>query len=97
MNDPGSDGIPVTLGEVARSIIRVERAVERLALQMQVALSPVSAHEALIDQINTHLSSADTRIVALDKRVTDVQVKAGYIAGIISMVGAVLSYIMGKH
>src|ERR1035437_602372 len=72
-----------TIGEIARSVDRIESDLLRLTGQMQVAIAPISAHAVLIasnqatlDRINTHLESTDARIEGI-------QNKSAYIAGLI--------------
>ena len=86
-----------TIGEIARSVDRIESDLLRLTGQMQVAIAPISAHAVLIasnqatlDRINTHLESTDARVELIQNR-------SAYIAGLITGVGALVNFIFGRH
>ncbi len=87
----------VTLGEVARSQKRMESALSTLSSQMQTQLAPVSVLGEQIRQINDHLRATDGHVDELDKRVVAVQVKSGYIAGIIAAGGVAINLFLGRH
>ena len=86
-----------TLGEIGRSVDRIENVVEKLAGQMQSLLGPISIRGEQIKQINAHLCATDAHIQELETRMTAVQVKAGFIAGLISASGIVINFVMGRH
>ena len=90
-----ADHESITLGEVSRSVHRIEEAVEALA--GQCALHPCSILNERVNQINVHLVATDSALVTLDERVTAVQVKAGYLSGIIAVAGAAVNYLFGRH
>lgn len=74
----------LTLGEVARSVKRIESAVDGLSRQMQTALGPVSVHTAQIDAIESDMKE-------MRGEVRDVTATANKVAG----VGAVLAVLAG--
>lgn len=69
----------ITLGEIARSVKRIEDAIAPLAA------------------LGVRMNVAERNIEDLDSKMESVQSKSAWISGAISGVGAVLTFLFGKH
>lgn len=80
----------VTVGEIGRSVDRIEATVNNLALQVQAVVGLTTAHSVKLD-VETRRSDE------LEKKIDTLVSRSAYISGGIATLGMVANYIFGKH
>lgn len=80
----------ITLGEISRSVDRIEATVNNLALQVQAVVTLTTAHSIKLDV-------EGRRCDDLEKKVDTLQTRAAYISGGIAVLVSGLNYLLGKH
>lgn len=92
MTPPGliSDQQDITLGEIGRSVDRIEATVNNLALQVQAVVGLTTAHSVKLD-VETRRSDE------LEKKVESLAARSAYISGGIAALATVANYLFGKH
>lgn len=80
----------VTVGEIGRSVDRIEATVNNLALQVQAVVGLTTAHSVKLD-VETRRGDE------LEKKIDTLIARSAYISGGIATLGMVANYIFGKH
>lgn len=80
----------ITLGEIGRSVDRIEAMVNSLSLNVQATTALVTAHNVKIDV-------EARRVDDLDKKVESLATRSAYISGGIATIVAALNYFFGRH
>lgn len=79
----------VTLGEINRSVDRIEKTVNSLALSMQAAMTLAAAQGVRID-------TETKRTDALENKVDSLVAKSAYISGGIAALISAINFLLGK-
>lgn len=87
---PGPDQQDITLGEIGRSVDRIEATVNNLALQVQAVVTLTTAHSVKLD-VETRRSDD------LEKKVDALSARSAYISGGIAAIATLANYLFGKH
>lgn len=80
----------ITLGEIGRSIDRIETAVKNLAVQMQTVALLTSAHDI-------KLVTEKERVDDLEKKVDSLSTRAAYISGGVAGIAGLINWFIGRH
>ncbi len=86
-----------TIGEIARSVDRIELQVQHLGAQMQLAIAPITAHAVLIENQQKAIDRVEVHLESTDTRVHTIQLRATFISGAVSSAAWILNYILGRH
>ncbi len=80
----------ITLGEISRSVDRIEATVNNLALQVQAVVTLTTAHSIKLD-VETRRGDD------LEKKVDNLNSRSAYISGGIAVIATAANYLLGKH
>lgn len=80
----------ITLGEIGRSVDRIEKTVNNLALSMQASMTLAAAHGVRID-------TETKRTDELESKVDGLVTKSAYISGGIAALISAVNFLFGKH
>lgn len=79
----------ITLGEIGRSVDRIEATVNNLAMQVQAVISLTTAHSVKLD-------FESRRSDELEKKVDSLNARSAYISGGIAVIAGALNYLFHK-
>lgn len=80
----------ITLGEIGRSVDRIEATVNNLALQVQAVVSLTTAHTIKLDVEGKRTDELETKVDALATR-------SAYISGGVAALVAGVNFLLGGH
>lgn len=86
----------VTLGEVDRSVKRLETAVAALSGQMAVALGPLAELRVHVDNAREDIDELANAQRACDSRVDKIELKAAGVAGGVTAIAFLVKFLVGK-
>lgn len=87
---PGPDQDVKTVGEIGRSVDRIEATVNNLALQVQAVVALTTAHSVKLD-VETRRGDE------LEKKIDTLIARSAYISGGIAALAGIANYVFGKH
>lgn len=80
----------ITLGEIGRSVDRIEATVNNLALIVQATSSLTATH-------SVKLETAEKRTDEVEKKLDSLATRSAYISGGIATIAAGINFFLGRH
>lgn len=81
MSEAMSDQQELTIGEIGRSVARIELSVTNLANQVQTALAPVSELKVKVERCEADINGIGTKLTDLDEKFDALKSRADRASG----------------
>lgn len=94
-----SDQNELTIGEIGRSVARIELSVTNLANQVQTALAPVSELKVKVERCQADINGLGAKLTDVDEKVEAVKARADRAAGGAAMLAFLSGFVswLWKH
>jgi peptidoglycan hydrolase CwlO-like protein len=71
----------LTLGEIGRSVARIEATITSLSNQVQTALAPIAEVKVKVERCEVDINALGAKITALDEKVDTVKSRNDVVSG----------------
>jgi hypothetical protein len=93
INEQMADTHDLTIGEIGRSVSRIESALTHLSGQVQMSIAPVSELKVRVERAETDINGIGTKLVTLDDKIDAVKTRVNIASGGLSVLAFLSSMI----